>query len=168
METVVEEFAVTVFPIADLDGWLQFTESIDKGKRAEAHRSFLRRLGVKREHAHHVPSPMGDLAVLVWEGVDQDKIPELMGLDARRPAIRTRALPGDLRRAGAARGRRKCRPASLGAPGRHDRTLTHEVSQLVVSVRSIGPWARSCSSSSLNRRSMSPAVVGPARPTFSA
>ena len=75
----MESFAVAVFPVAKLEEWLQFVESASEGERAEAHRSFLRRIGVKREHIHHLASPMGDIAVLVWEGVDQEKVPEMMG-----------------------------------------------------------------------------------------
>ena len=75
----MEIFAVAVFPIAKLEEWKQFAESASTGERSEGHKSFLRRIGVKREHIHHMPSPMGDIAILIWEGVSQDQVPELMG-----------------------------------------------------------------------------------------
>jgi hypothetical protein len=36
------------------------------------------RLGIKREHIRHQASPAGDVMVLVWEGVEQDRVPELL------------------------------------------------------------------------------------------
>jgi len=74
----VETFAVQVFPVAKPDGWRMFVQSITTGDRADAHRQALRRLGVKSEHVLHQASPAGDVMVLVWEGVDQDRVPELM------------------------------------------------------------------------------------------
>ena len=38
----------------------------------------MRRLGIKREHIRHQASPAGDVMVLVWEGVEQDRAPELL------------------------------------------------------------------------------------------
>ena len=38
----------------------------------------MRRLGIKREHIRHQASPAGDVMVLVWEGVEQDRVPELL------------------------------------------------------------------------------------------
>jgi hypothetical protein len=73
----MEPFAVSVMPVAKPDEWQAFKEEITTGERADAHRQFLRRLGVKREHVHYQPTPMGDLMVLVWEGVDQDRLPAL-------------------------------------------------------------------------------------------
>jgi hypothetical protein len=74
----VETFAVQIFPIAKPDAWRAFVESIDTGDRGDAHRQALRRLGVKREYVFHQATPAGDVMVLVWEGVDQDRVPELM------------------------------------------------------------------------------------------
>ena len=74
----METFAVTVFPVAKPDEWRAWIDSVDSGERADAHRQFLRRLGVKREHVRHQASPAGDVMVLIWEGVDQDRVPELM------------------------------------------------------------------------------------------
>ena len=31
------------------------------------------RLGIKREHIRHQASPAGDVMVLIWEGVEQDR-----------------------------------------------------------------------------------------------
>jgi hypothetical protein len=67
----MEKVAVSVMPIADMVGWKQFADEISSGARADAHREFLRRGGVAAERAFVQPSPMGDLMVLVWEGVDQ-------------------------------------------------------------------------------------------------
>lgn len=66
----MEKFAVAVMPVVDVAGWKQFAEEITTGSRAEAHKDFLRRGGITGEHVFHQPSPMGDLMVLVWEGVD--------------------------------------------------------------------------------------------------
>jgi len=81
----MESFAVFVFPIAKPQEWREFVDSAGSGERAEAHRGFLRRLGVKREHIHHQSSPAGDLMVLVWEGVDQDAATAAMGEALQNP-----------------------------------------------------------------------------------
>jgi hypothetical protein len=81
----VETFAVQVFPIAKPDDWRAFAESIATGERAGAHRQMLRRLGVKREHIHHQATPAGDVMVLVWEGVEQDRVAELLGGMVQNP-----------------------------------------------------------------------------------
>ena len=38
----------------------------------------MRRLGITREHIRYQASPAGDVMVLVWEGVDQDRVPGLL------------------------------------------------------------------------------------------
>lgn len=81
----METFAVAVFPVAKPDEWRAFGDSIASGERADAHRQFLRRLGVKREHVRYQASPAGNVAVLIWEGVDQDRMPELMADFAQNP-----------------------------------------------------------------------------------
>lgn len=68
----MDKFAIAVMPIADLGAWQEFATEISTGARADAHRTTLRRLGVSAEHAFHQQTPMGDLMVLVWEGVDPD------------------------------------------------------------------------------------------------
>lgn len=70
----MDSFAVSVFPIARLDEWRAWCASAEQGEEAEAHRAFLSRLGVAREHIFHVASPAGDVMVLVHEGVGQDEI----------------------------------------------------------------------------------------------
>jgi hypothetical protein len=75
----MEPFAVQVIPIAKRDEWRAFADEIASGERADAHRQMLRRLGVKREHLRVQPTPAGHMLVLVWEGVDQDTVGELMG-----------------------------------------------------------------------------------------
>jgi len=74
----METFAVTVFPVAKPDEWQAWVASIASGDRADAHRQMMRRLGIKREHIRHQASPGGDVMVLVWEGVEQDRAPELL------------------------------------------------------------------------------------------
>jgi hypothetical protein len=77
---MMEPFAVSVMPIAKPDEWRAFADEIAHGERTEAHREMLRRLGVKREHIRVQPTPDGGhLMVLVWEGVDQEQVGELMG-----------------------------------------------------------------------------------------
>jgi hypothetical protein len=66
--------AVTVMPIADVGAWQEFADEISTGSRSDAHRAFLRRGGVNRETAFHQQTPMGDLMVLVWDGVDPDQM----------------------------------------------------------------------------------------------
>jgi hypothetical protein len=68
----MDKFAVAVMPIADVEGWQEFAHEAHEGHRADAHRDFLRRGGITAEHIYHQPSPMGDLMVLVWEGIDQE------------------------------------------------------------------------------------------------
>jgi hypothetical protein len=67
-----------VFPVAKPDEWRAWVDSIASGDRADAHRQMMRRLGIKREHIRHQASPAGDVMVLVWEGVEQDRVPELL------------------------------------------------------------------------------------------
>jgi hypothetical protein len=81
----METFAVQVFPIAKPDEWRVFIDSIATGERADAHRQTLRRLGVQREHIRHQASPAGDVMVLVWEGVEQDRVAELLGDMVQNP-----------------------------------------------------------------------------------
>lgn len=71
-------FTVQVFPIAKPDEWREFMESISHGERAAAHREMLQRLGIKREHAFTQSTPMGDIMVLVWEGIEQDEVGKKM------------------------------------------------------------------------------------------
>jgi hypothetical protein len=51
----------------------------------DAHRQVMRRLGIKREHIRHQASPAGDVMVLVWEGVEQDRASELMADLVKNP-----------------------------------------------------------------------------------
>ena len=70
----MDKFAIAVMPIADVGAWQEFAAEISTGARADAHRASLRRLGVTAEHAFHQQTPMGDLMVLVWEGVEPDEL----------------------------------------------------------------------------------------------
>jgi len=70
----MDKFAVAVMPIADLGAWQEFAGEISTGERADAHRATLRRLGVTAEHIFRQETPMGDLMVLVWEGVTPDEL----------------------------------------------------------------------------------------------
>jgi hypothetical protein len=82
----MEKVAVAVMPIADLGAWQEFAEEITTGPRAEAHRAFLQRGGVQTEHVFHQQTPMGDLAVLVWEGVDPEQLGAHMADLMQNPA----------------------------------------------------------------------------------
>jgi hypothetical protein len=66
--------AVAVMPIADADAWQVFADEISTGERADAHRAFLRRGGVRSETIFVQQTPMGDLMVLVWDGVDPEQL----------------------------------------------------------------------------------------------
>jgi hypothetical protein len=81
----METFAVTVFPVAKPGEWRAWVDSIAIGDRADAHRQMMRRLGIKREHIRHQASPAGDVMVLVWEGVEQDRASELLADLVKNP-----------------------------------------------------------------------------------
>jgi hypothetical protein len=81
----METFAVTVFPVAKPGEWRAWIDSIASGDWAGAHRQMMRRLGIKREHIRHQASPPGDVMVLVWEGVEQDRAPELLANLVQNP-----------------------------------------------------------------------------------
>ncbi len=66
--------AVAVMPIANVGAWQKFADEISTGARGDAHRAFLRRGGVHSETMFHQQTPMGDLMVLVWDGVDPDQL----------------------------------------------------------------------------------------------
>jgi hypothetical protein len=68
------QMAVAVMPIADPDAWQAFAEEIWRGARSDDHRAFLRRGGVRKETLFHQQTPMGDLMVLVWDGVDPEQM----------------------------------------------------------------------------------------------
>jgi hypothetical protein len=68
------QMAVAVMPIADVGAWQEFADEISTGARSDAHREFLRRGGVRKETIFHQQTPMGDLMVIVWEGVDPDQL----------------------------------------------------------------------------------------------
>jgi len=81
----METFAVAVFPVVKPDEWRAWADSIASGDRADAHRQMLRRLGIKREHIRYQASPAGDVMVLVWEGVEQDRVAPLLGELVQNP-----------------------------------------------------------------------------------
>jgi hypothetical protein len=68
------QMAVAVMPIVDVGAWQEFADEVTTGARSDAHRDFLRRGGVRTETLFHQPTPMGDLMVLVWDGVDPDQL----------------------------------------------------------------------------------------------
>ena len=82
----MEKVAVAIMPVADLEAWQEFNREITTGARAEAHRAFLHRGGVITEHVFHQQTPMGDLAVLVWEGVDPEQLGSHMADLMQNPA----------------------------------------------------------------------------------
>jgi hypothetical protein len=79
------QMAVAVMPIADINAWQKFAEEISTGARSDAHRAFLRRGGVQSETIFHQESPMGDLMVLVWEGVDPEELAAHFGSMLQNP-----------------------------------------------------------------------------------
>ena len=81
----MDKFAVSVLPVTDVGAWREFLEEISVGSRSAAHKDFLRAGGVSTEHVILQPTPMGDLMVLVWEGVDQQGASALLGRVAQDP-----------------------------------------------------------------------------------
>ena len=79
------KIGVSVMPIGYMHTWQEFADEISTGARAEGHREFLRRGGVTRETVFHQQSPMGDLMVLVWEGVDSEQMAAHFGSMAQDP-----------------------------------------------------------------------------------
>ncbi len=79
------KMAVAVMPIADVGAWQAFADEISTGARSDAHREFLRRGGVSTESAFLQQTPMGDLMVLVWDGVDPDQMAEVFGSMLQNP-----------------------------------------------------------------------------------
>jgi hypothetical protein len=68
------QMAVAVVPITDVGAFQKFADEVSTGARSDAHRAFLRRGGVRSETIFHQQTPMGDLMVLVWDGVDPDQM----------------------------------------------------------------------------------------------
>ena len=93
----METFAVTVFPVAQPDEWRAWAGSIASGDRADAHRQMMRRRGIRREHIRYQASPAGDVMVLVWGDVEQDRVAGLLaGFKKGRGAARS-ASPDRIR-----------------------------------------------------------------------
>jgi hypothetical protein len=80
------QMAVAVMPIADVGAWQEFADEISTGSRSDAHRAFLRRGGVRAETIFLQQTPMGDLMVLVWDGVDPDQLAAHFGSMLQDPA----------------------------------------------------------------------------------
>jgi hypothetical protein len=59
-------FAVAALPLINVDEWLTFCREAAEGDQADAHRQFLRRGGVTREHIFLQRTPAGALMLLVW------------------------------------------------------------------------------------------------------
>ncbi len=119
----METFAVTVVPVAKPDEWRAWVDSIASGDRADAHRQMMRRLGIKREHIRHQASPDGDVMLLVWEGVEQDRMPKLLADLVQNPQSEHAAVHRHPRDPGSSRRRPNGRSAADGAESRHDRNL---------------------------------------------
>jgi hypothetical protein len=79
------QMAVAVMPIADVGAWQEFIDEISTGARSDAHRAFLRRGGVAQETAFRQETPMGDLMVLVWDGVDPEQMAAHFGSMLQNP-----------------------------------------------------------------------------------
>ena len=80
------QIAVAVMPIADMSAWQAFSDEISTGARSDAHREFLRRGGVSKETLFHQQTPMGDLMVMVWDGVDTGQMAAHFGSMLQEPA----------------------------------------------------------------------------------
>ncbi len=72
-------FAIGVLPVAKTTEWRAFCESVIDGDNAASHRAYLRDHGVAKEHILLQPTPMGDLALIMWEGVDQQHMEKALG-----------------------------------------------------------------------------------------
>jgi hypothetical protein len=79
------DIAVAVMPIADKGAWTEFLDEISTGARCDAHRAFLRRGGVRSETIFLQETPMGDMMVLVWDGVDPDQLAAHFGSMLENP-----------------------------------------------------------------------------------
>ena len=80
------QMAVAVMPIVDVGAWQEFADEVTTGARSDAHRDFLRRGGVRTETLFHQPTPMSDLMVLVWDGVDPDQLAAHFAAMLQNPA----------------------------------------------------------------------------------
>lgn len=82
----MEGFTVGVMPVAKTQEWREFAKSALDGDKSEGHRAFLKRRGVVREHIFLQQTPMGDIMVLVWEGVDEAGAARIMADLVQNPA----------------------------------------------------------------------------------
>lgn len=81
----MDRFSGSVFPVAKVDEWREFMSTIEDGERAQAHREFLRGLGIEREHVFLQQTPDGYVMVLIHEGVDQSEIAGKFGSFIQNP-----------------------------------------------------------------------------------
>jgi hypothetical protein len=95
----MNSFAVAAIPVVNVDEWLTFCREAAGGDRADAHRQFLRRGGVTREHIFLQRTPAGALMLLVWEGVSPQQQADYMASLLADPQseheryLRDRVLP---------------------------------------------------------------------------
>ena len=82
----MDQIGVAMMPVAKPTEWRAFLDEASTGSRSDAHRDFLRRNGVTRERVVHQETPMGDVMILIWEGVDQDRMLGILGESMANPA----------------------------------------------------------------------------------